>query len=92
MRSRSGLHPAPDLTMTFDSPEVAARIMRPGRDYLEFIDALKNFQMRVEGPDELAVVLRGGVNRRPRASIVHASASSSSKVMGVMRRMRPSRT
>ena len=41
--------------MTFDSAEVAARIMRPGRDYLEFIDALKNFQMKVEGPDELAV-------------------------------------
>ncbi|NLE23014.1 MAG: molybdopterin-dependent oxidoreductase [Actinobacteria bacterium] len=55
VRSRAGLHPAPDLTMTFDSAEVAARIMRPGRDYLEFINALKNFQMRVEGPDELAV-------------------------------------
>jgi len=55
VRSRAGLHPAPDLTMTFDSAKVAARIMRPGRDYLEFIDALKNFQMRVEGPDELAV-------------------------------------
>jgi trimethylamine-N-oxide reductase (cytochrome c) len=55
VRSRAGLHPAPDLTMTFDSAEVAARIMRPGRDYLEFIDALKNFQMAVEGPDELAV-------------------------------------
>ena len=55
VRSRAGLHPAPDLTMTFDSAEVAARIMRPGRDYLEFIDALKNFQMVVDGPDELAV-------------------------------------
>ena len=55
VRSRAGLHPAPDLTMTFDSPEVAGRVMRPGRDYLEFIDALKNFQMRVEGPDDLAV-------------------------------------
>ena len=29
--------------------------MRPGRDYLEFINALKNFQMRVDGPDDLAV-------------------------------------
>ena len=55
VRSRAGLHPAPDLTMTFDSAEVAGRVMRPGRDYLEFIDALKNFQMRVEGPDDLAV-------------------------------------
>ena len=55
VRSRSGLHPAPDLTMTFDSAEVAVRVMKPGRDYLEFIDALKNFQMSVEGPDDLAV-------------------------------------
>ena len=55
VRSRAGLHPAPDLTMTFDSAEVAAAVMRPGRDYLEFIDALKNFQMRVDGPDDLAV-------------------------------------
>ena len=55
VRSRAGLHPAPDLTMTFDSAELAVRIMKPGRDYLEFIDALKNFQMRVEGPDDLAV-------------------------------------
>jgi molybdopterin guanine dinucleotide-containing S/N-oxide reductase-like protein len=55
VRSRTGLHPAPDLTMSFDSAELASRIMRPNRDYLEFIDALKNFQMRVEGPDELAV-------------------------------------
>ena len=55
VRSRAGLHPSPDLTMTFDSAEVANRVMRPGRDYLGFINALKNFQMRVEGPDELAV-------------------------------------
>ncbi len=55
VRSRSGLHPSPDLTMTFDSAEVANRVMRPDRDYLEFIDALKNFQMHVEGPDDLAV-------------------------------------
>ena len=36
------------------------------------------------------MVLRGGVKRWPRASIVHGSASSSSNSMGVMRRMRPS--
>ena len=55
VRSRAGLHPRPDITMTFDSAEVAVRLLKPSRDYLEFIDALKNFQMRVEGPDELAV-------------------------------------
>jgi trimethylamine-N-oxide reductase (cytochrome c) len=55
VRSRSGIHPAPDLVMSFDSADIAARLMRPDRDYLEFINALKNFQMRVEGPDDLAV-------------------------------------
>ncbi len=55
VHSRAGLHPKPDITMTFDSAELAVRLLKPSRDYLEFIDALKNFQMRVEGPDELAV-------------------------------------
>ena len=41
---------------------------------------------------ELTVVLRGGEKLRPRASIVHGSASSSSNSIGVMRRMRPSCT
>jgi molybdopterin guanine dinucleotide-containing S/N-oxide reductase-like protein len=55
VRSRAGLHPSPDLTMTFDSAEVAVRLLKPSRDYLEFINAVKNFQMRVDGADELAV-------------------------------------
>jgi molybdopterin guanine dinucleotide-containing S/N-oxide reductase-like protein len=55
VHSRAGLHPKPDITMTFDSAELAVRLLKPSRDYLEFIDALKNFQMRVEGPDVLAV-------------------------------------
>ena len=41
---------------------------------------------------ELTVVLRGGENFLPRASTTHVAASSSSNSMGVMRRMRPSRT
>ncbi len=41
--------------MIFDSAELAARLMRPNRDYLVFINALKTYQMRVEGPEDLAV-------------------------------------
>ena len=55
VRSRAGLHPAPDLTMTLRLSRGRRPRHAPGRDYLEFIDALKNFQMRVEGPDDLAV-------------------------------------
>ena len=53
--SRIGIRPHPDLAMIFESAEVAVRLMKPRRDYLEFINALKNFQVAVEGPDELSV-------------------------------------
>jgi trimethylamine-N-oxide reductase (cytochrome c) len=33
----------------------AAKIMKPKRDYLAFINAVKNFQMAIIGPDELTV-------------------------------------
>jgi trimethylamine-N-oxide reductase (cytochrome c) len=55
LRSGAGLHPSPDLTMWFETPEVAARILTPRRDYGEFVGALKSFQLGVDGPDDLAV-------------------------------------
>ena len=55
VRSKVGIHPQPDITMVVDSAEVAARLMKPDRDSLEFIDALKSFHMKVQGPDKLAV-------------------------------------
>ncbi len=55
IRSRSGIHHSPDATMVFESAEIASRLMRPDRDYLEFISALKSFQMGLEGRDELGV-------------------------------------
>jgi anaerobic selenocysteine-containing dehydrogenase len=41
--------------MVFENAEIAARLMRPDRDYLEFISALKSFQMGLEGSDEVGV-------------------------------------
>jgi molybdopterin guanine dinucleotide-containing S/N-oxide reductase-like protein len=55
VRSTGGIHPSPDVTMEFESAAVAAKIMKPKRDYLAFIHAAKNFQMAIMGPDELAV-------------------------------------
>ncbi|MCZ7664628.1 MAG: molybdopterin-dependent oxidoreductase [Thermoleophilia bacterium] len=53
--SKAGLHPRPDMAMVFDTAAVAVKLMKPKRDYLEFVSALKNFEMGLDGPDELTV-------------------------------------
>lgn len=53
--SETGIHPHPDVTMSFDNAAIAARIIKPNRDMLEFISALKSFQVELEGPDELTI-------------------------------------
>ncbi|MBN2123519.1 MAG: molybdopterin-dependent oxidoreductase, partial [Deltaproteobacteria bacterium] len=53
VRSKSGIHPKPDITIFYHSAELAARLMRPNRSQLEQINAMKNFQIGMEGPDEL---------------------------------------
>lgn len=55
VKSNSGIHPSPDATMVFDTAEVAVRLMKPNRDNLEFVSALKNFEMGLDGSDEIAV-------------------------------------
>ncbi len=54
--SKSCVHPA-DVTMSFQSAELAASIMKPHRNQLDFLHAVKNFQIEVQGPDELAIWL-----------------------------------
>ncbi len=54
--SQAGVHPA-QVVMAFQSPQVAARILRPSRSQLDFLHAVKNFQIEVQGPDELTVWL-----------------------------------
>ncbi|MBW1997258.1 MAG: molybdopterin-dependent oxidoreductase [Deltaproteobacteria bacterium] len=51
--SRSGIHPNPDITVIFRNAVLAAKLMKPGRDQLDQINAMKNFQLGLEGPDEL---------------------------------------
>lgn len=53
IRSKSGIHPNPDASMIFYDAELAVRLMSPNRDQLEQVNAMKNFQLGMEGPDEL---------------------------------------
>jgi molybdopterin guanine dinucleotide-containing S/N-oxide reductase-like protein len=53
--SRSGLHAAPDVTIIFGDAEVALDMLVPPRDQLATINAMKNFRLGMEGPEELTL-------------------------------------
>jgi trimethylamine-N-oxide reductase (cytochrome c) len=53
--SESGIHPNPNITITYKNAYLAVKLMRPNRDQLEQINAMKNFQLGLEGPDELTM-------------------------------------
>ena len=52
VRSRSGLHPEPDVVLTFKTAEIAAKLLMPPINQLEQINALKDFYLTLEGPEE----------------------------------------
>ena len=51
--SKRGIHPSPDIAIIYKNAPLAARLMRPNRDQLEQINAMKTFQIGMEGPEEL---------------------------------------
>ena len=52
VRSVSGIHDAPTVSLVFKTAAIGARLLMPPIDQREQIDALKNFLVRLEGPDE----------------------------------------
>jgi len=59
--SESGIHKA-DVVMAFKDAELAARILKPNREQLDFLHAVKNFQIEAVGPDELTIWLSETLN------------------------------
>jgi len=53
VRSRSGIHPKPDVTLSYETAATAVRLLVPPIDWLEQIESAKGFRLRVDGPDEL---------------------------------------
>ncbi|MCJ7660068.1 MAG: hypothetical protein MUO67_13060, partial [Anaerolineales bacterium] len=51
--SESGIHSNPEVEMIFANAEVGAQLMTPPVDNQAQIDAAKNFQLMVSGPDDL---------------------------------------
>jgi trimethylamine-N-oxide reductase (cytochrome c) len=52
--SKPGIDPSPDVTVVLGNARVALDILVPPRDQLAMINAMKNFQMGLEGPEELS--------------------------------------
>ncbi len=51
--SRSGIHPNPDICMSFKTAQLAAGLLMPPINWLDQINALKDFKLKMEGPDDL---------------------------------------
>jgi molybdopterin guanine dinucleotide-containing S/N-oxide reductase-like protein len=51
--SKGGIHSNPDVEMIFASAKVGSRLLTPPVNKQEQIDAAKNFQLMLAGPDEL---------------------------------------
>ncbi len=51
--SKAGLHGKPDMVLAFKDARLAARLLRPPINWLDQINAQKDFKISVEGPDDL---------------------------------------
>ena len=51
--SRAGLHPSPDIKLMFKNAKIAASLLMPPIDWLDQINAQKDFVLTVEGPERL---------------------------------------
>ena len=53
--SRRGQHDNPDICMMFKDAELAVKLLVPPRNHLAMINAMKNFQIGLQGPDDLTM-------------------------------------
>ena len=53
--SRRGIHPAPDMCIAVSTAECGARLMTPPIDHLEQVEAIKNFNLTLDGPDDITL-------------------------------------
>ena len=52
--SRAGLHPNPDVTIAFKNATLGADLLTPPFNWLNQINAQKDFKMTVDGPEDLS--------------------------------------
>lgn len=55
IKSKRGLHKSPDITLEFKNEDIAASLLTPPINQLDQINAMKDFNIALEGPDELTL-------------------------------------
>ncbi len=53
VRSRTGRHANPDITLSFKNAALGAKLLTPPINWLEQINAQKDFKLGVDGPEDL---------------------------------------
>jgi len=53
VRSSAGIHPNPDMYLAFKNAQIAAQLLTPPIKQQQQIDAIKDFKLKMDGPDEL---------------------------------------
>ena len=54
LKSGAGLHPKPDVTLAFKSASHGAALLMPPIDWLDQINAIKDFNLTIDGPEDLS--------------------------------------
>ena len=63
--SAAGRHPSPAITITVANAEVGLKLFALNVDQVERVEAIKNFQLKADGPDELVVWFTQTMNMIP---------------------------
>jgi len=67
--SKAGIHPKPDVVLSFESAATAARFLNPTKDQMDFISAVKAFQVETQGADGDVIWLSETLNMMLRLSV-----------------------
>ncbi len=55
IRSKAGVHKNPDICITFKTVALGAKLLTPPFRHMDFINAMKNFNIEMTGPDDLTL-------------------------------------
>ncbi len=75
--SQNGIHDNPDICMMFKDAELAVKLLMPPRDHLAMINAMKNFQIGLQGPDELTMWFMETLNQIFTSGMVYGTDAGS---------------
>jgi trimethylamine-N-oxide reductase (cytochrome c) len=71
--SKSGIHPSPDVSIVFRSSEIAVGLLTPPHKQLDMINAMKNFQIGLEGSEDLAIWFLQTLNMIQTAGVAYGT-------------------